>query len=374
MSTSTPLSTICIQTLFSGTINKIFLSIPLKIKTGSETVETNALLDSGAGGEFIDQNYPKTLNLPLKTLDKPIPAINVDGTLNKKGTIKHYVNLELEIFGQLQTIRLLITGLGKQKILLGFPWLQKNNPLIDWQNGTFQWLSIHIPQNFDFRKKVEALLAKLLPKPTVTDEEDQDEWMTRTVNTLGTDYRDAIICPLIEIKEQIMDEGAWINPETNSVWICSKATLATDLAIAENLKKDDLTDEQIVPPEYHEFLDIFNEKWASRFPDKRPWDHKINMKPDFEPKSFKNYNLTLAEQIELDNFLKENLEKGYIQKSKSPMASPFFFVKKKDGKLRPCQNYQFLNEWTIKNAYPLPLISEIMEKLKGAKYFTKLDV
>ena len=56
------------------------------------------------------------------------------------------------------------------------------------------------------------------------------------------------------------------------------------------------------------------------------------------------------------------------------MASPFFFVKKKDGKLQPCQDYQFLNEWTIKNAYPLPLISEIMDKLKGAKYFTKLDV
>ena len=56
------------------------------------------------------------------------------------------------------------------------------------------------------------------------------------------------------------------------------------------------------------------------------------------------------------------------------MASPFFFVTKKDGKLRPCQDYRYLNEWTIKNAYPLPLISEIMDKLKGAKYFTKLDV
>ena len=56
------------------------------------------------------------------------------------------------------------------------------------------------------------------------------------------------------------------------------------------------------------------------------------------------------------------------------MASPFFFVKKKDGKLRPCQDYWYLNDWTIKNAYPLPLISDIMDKLKGLKYFTKLDV
>ena len=56
------------------------------------------------------------------------------------------------------------------------------------------------------------------------------------------------------------------------------------------------------------------------------------------------------------------------------MVSPFFYVKKKDGKLWPCQDYHYLNEWMIKNAYPLPLISELMDKIQGAKYFTKLDV
>jgi hypothetical protein len=56
------------------------------------------------------------------------------------------------------------------------------------------------------------------------------------------------------------------------------------------------------------------------------------------------------------------------------MATPFFFVKKKDGKLRPCQDYRYLNEHTVKNAYPLPLISELLDKLKGARRFTKLDV
>ena len=56
------------------------------------------------------------------------------------------------------------------------------------------------------------------------------------------------------------------------------------------------------------------------------------------------------------------------------MASPFFFVDKKDGKLCPCQDYRYLNDWTVKNAYPLPLISDIMDKLVGAKYFTKFDM
>lgn len=70
----------------------------------------------------------------------------------------------------------------------------------------------------------------------------------------------------------------------------------------------------------------------------------------------------------------ENLEKGYIQKSKSSLASPFFFVTKKDGSLRPVQDYWALNEGTVKNAYSLLLISNIIDQLKGAIIFTKLDV
>ena len=98
------------------------------------------------------------------------------------------------------------------------------------------------------------------------------------------------------------------------------------------------------------------------------------MKDTFISKSSKTYNLTPQEQVELDKFLKEKLEKGYIRPSQSPMASPFFFVDKKDRKLWPCQDYWYLNKHTVKNAYPLPLISKLLDKLKGACFFTKLDV
>ena len=84
------------------------------------------------------------------------------------------------------------------------------------------------------------------------------------------------------------------------------------LAIEENVKKQELPVELQVPSEYHEFLDIFNDNRVNHFPDKWPWDHKIEMKEGFEPKSFKVYNLTPAEQTELDRFLKDNLGKGYI--------------------------------------------------------------
>ena len=70
----------------------------------------------------------------------------------------------------------------------------------------------------------------------------------------------------------------------------------------------------------------------------------------------------------------ENLRTGRIRPSKSPMASPFFFVKKKDGSLRPVQDYRKLNEMTIKNRYPLPLIQELIDKLKQLRYFSQMDV
>jgi hypothetical protein len=89
--------------------------------------------------------------------------------------------------------------------------------------------------------------------------------------------------------------------------------MAMELAIKENSGKTDKTDEQLVPAVYHKYLDIFSEEKAHHFPESRPWDHKIEMKEGFKPKLFKNYNLTPAEQIELDKFLKENLEKEYIQ-------------------------------------------------------------
>jgi hypothetical protein len=134
----------------------------------------------------------------------------------------------------------------------------------------------------------------------------------------------------ISLKEDKL--GVFIKLLETDVWI-HKTNIATELAIEENSKKQNKMDKQLVPAEYHEYLDIFNEEKAHHFPKSRPWDHKIEMKEGFEPKSFKNYNLTPAEQLKLDKFLKENLKKGYIRPSKSPMASPFFFVSKKDGKL-----------------------------------------
>jgi len=119
---------------------------------------------------------------------------------------------------------------------------------------------------------------------------------------------------------------------------------------------------------------VFSKESFDRLPDRKPWDHAIELKPGSEPYRSKIYPLSPNEQRKLDAFLEENLKSRRIRPSKSPMASPVFFVKKKDGSFRLVQDYRKLNEMTIKNSYPLPLISDIITKLSKAKYFTKLDV
>ena len=109
-------------------------------------------------------------------------------------------------------------------------------------------------------------------------------------------------------------------------------------------------------------------------PEHRKWDHTIELIPRAEPKSSKVYPLSPLEQAELDIFLEENLHTGRIRPSKSSMAAPVFFIKKKDGLLHIVYDYCALNTITIKTKYPLPRISELVSQLCRARYFTKLDV
>ena len=97
-----------------------------------------------------------------------------------------------------------------------------------------------------------------------------------------------------------------------NVWINAKENMAMELAIKENEKKAKLTNEELVLEDLYKFLDVFNKNKANQFPESNVWDHKIDMKEGFKPKSFKNYNLTPEEQKELDKILDKNLEKGYI--------------------------------------------------------------
>jgi len=119
---------------------------------------------------------------------------------------------------------------------------------------------------------------------------------------------------------------------------------------------------------------VFAKSSFDALPNHKPWDHVIELTPDTKPVNCKVYPLAPNEQKELDQFILENLQTGRIHPSKLPMTSPVFFIKKKYGSLCLIQDYHALNVMMVKNCYPLPLISDLINQLHSAKYFMKLDV
>lgn len=126
---------------------------------------------------------------------------------------------------------------------------------------------------------------------------------------------------------------------TQNTWIQVKTTLAQEMETKHKDDKPAKTMDELLPPQYQQYQKIFTKEASECFPTSKPYNHAINLKPDFIPQDCKVYPLTLGKQAKLDECLEENLPKNYIFSSKSPMASPFFFISKKDGSLHPCQDY-----------------------------------
>ncbi|QRW17432.1 Retrotransposable element Tf2 protein [Rhizoctonia solani] len=120
-----------------------------------------------------------------------------------------------------------------------------------------------------------------------------------------------------------------------------------------------------IPLPYQGFSKVFSEEESSKLPPHRPYNIAIELLPDAKPRHGPIYSLGPREDVELKETIEKQLKAGLICPSKSPMASPILFVKKKNGKLRIM---------TKKNVYPLPLLQNLIEKLQGAKIFSKFDL
>src|SRR5467141_3473802 len=349
----------------------IMVPIHLKMTDTMEEASTEAMVDTGATGDFVDQDFVNQAKLPTRKLSQPIPIYNVDGTLNEAGSIREVVDMIMTYDGHSERILLAITRLGKQSMILGMTWLNKHNPEIDFRAGTVK-MTRCLPhccvacrsERRDERKaekrdtqKVNACCTGPLPAFVEDADDEEDE-------TDGEPEGPAK--EPLEEGDRIWATGLLPKPE----YIRATATVSQRLAQAFEAN----TEPTDILPYLREFHSVFSKESFDDLPESRPWDHAVELQPDATPKGCKVYPLSAFEQKELDAFLKENLESGRIRPSKSPMASPVFFVKKKDGALRLVQDYRALNAMTVKNKYPLLLIPELIAKLRRAKYFTKLDV
>uniref|UniRef100_A0A8C5MTM1 ribonuclease H n=1 Tax=Leptobrachium leishanense TaxID=445787 RepID=A0A8C5MTM1_9ANUR len=156
---------------------------------------------------------------------------------------------------------------------------------------------------------------------------------------------------------------------------CLQHCLRPDVKTINSILDLHMEKKQVVlPPVYTEYQNVFNEKKkAESLPPHRVYDCPIDLLPGAAIPYGRIYPPSEPELKTLKEYIQENLQKGFIRSSTSPAGAGIFFVKKKDGGLRPCVDYRDLNTITIKNRYPLPLIPELMERLKTANIFTKLD-
>jgi len=147
-----------------------------------------------------------------------------------------------------------------------------------------------------------------------------------------------------------------------------KMMVSTTLAKEEERKTID------IPPEFCKYAKVFSDKEAQRLPKHQLWDHKIDLQPGLQVRKTSVYRLIPPEMTALKEYITDSLKRGTLQRSEAPDACSFFFIDKKDGKLHPVQDYRPLNAITRKNMAPIPLIPELIDKLLGARFFTKLDI
>ena len=263
------------------------MHIPVRITQEDRNIDTRGFIDCGAGGKFIDSKFAQNYQIKTTPLRYPIEAKNVDGTPNKHGTITHYVRLPITINQKTKTHQLFVCGLGKQTVILGFPWLQDENLIIDWKLGTLTWRT---------------------PDPIAISELELDPQIEVEIFYLQND----------ELEEEI--------GETTPIYI-ARTTLSRKLILPTyseypdefnefddfNDEIEEKTEEEIkakLPEAYHEFLDIFSKKNTDKFPASTKYDHAINVKDSFQPRRMKPYILSPDQEKEVKEFIKENLKLG----------------------------------------------------------------
>jgi len=180
--------------------------------------------------------------------------------------------------------------------------------------------------------------------------------------------------PLCGRRSQKREKVKRIVTEEEEKIVCWAIDDKEDWGREEEIEEDHRKIEEMVPKKFLKWRKVFGKVELERMLKRKIWDHAIDLKETFKPRKGRIYPLSKNKREEVQNFVEDQLRKGYIRPLKSPQTSPVFFVGKKDGSKRMVMNYRNLNDQTIKNNYPLPLITELINNMGSKKVFTKMDL
>ncbi|KAL8089701.1 hypothetical protein AgCh_039255 [Apium graveolens] len=274
------------------------------------------LIDSGATRSSVSQDFVSKLTCPVEYLNE---IMTVELANQERVSVNQVCgNCEVEISGSKFCVDLILYKLGEFNVILGMDWLSRHDAQIDYRNKK---VMVKTPDErivtFKGQKQVKKFLTMIQAKKLLRQ---------------GCEH----------FMAYVIDRS-------------QEPTKLEDIAVV------------------NEFPDVFPDELPG-LPLDREIEFAIDLAPGTEPVSKAPYRMTPVEMKELAKQLQDLLEKGVIRPSVSPWGAPILFVKKKDGSMRLCIDYRELNKLTIKNKYPLPRIDDLFDQLKGAKYFSKIDL
>ena len=259
------------------------------------------MIDSGATDNLLTPTLAQRLGLKVQKLQIPKPILTVDGSLHKQGKITDYVNLNLRLGQQTHCQKFYIATLGQDRVILGYPFLQRFNPDINWKDGTIKGA-----QNVQI-------------EPTSGE---------------------ATIIQILHLQEQARKQCRELTEGESLYCTIRRVSFAQQWAAAVDKKEDRMTVAQ-VPEEYQQHWRVFDEDCVKWFPPSQVENMKIKLMPNAPTKlDCKIYPLNQRELETLCKYLLEELEKGFIEDRNSAYTSPTFYILKKDkGKYRLVVDY-----------------------------------
>lgn len=397
------------------------VSCPTTLASVNNSAKVHTLIDSGASISVMDESFSVQAAIPTQNSTDTTPILSVEGRPIGRAKSTPMLSVELGNYKFNQAFKIIKSP--RNPLILGYDWLRENNPDIDWRKGTISSFrngkyshnqesiaacSASLKPSLKKEKHVSFTDLPIPPRPspppevldlpqhhwgdTIEDVEEDviDEELppvteptlvaSVTVSSDSPRRKPSIwtfLNPLAELPEWYARQDRLVKDITKT---CAKLFGDKPVCVVDldeprpTLPTQKKPDKPALPDQYKEFADVFEKAPSEKLPEHREFDCAIDLIPGTTPPFGPLYNLSENELKALKAELDEQLRKGWIRPSKSAAASPVLFVTKKDGTLRLCVDYRKINEITVKDRYPLPLITGVIQHLGKAKYFTKIDL
>ncbi|SPC65292.1 related to pol protein [Ustilago sp. UG-2017b] len=312
------------------------------------------LADTGAGLSIVSDSFISKYQIPTK----PTKTRSIHGVTGHQLSINSSATIRVAIgTHNLGVVEVSVADTADYDLILGFTELRKLKPTIRWDTGQLEFKTQE--QDRPPKRPPEAARA--------------GDLSMRRSTLHGNEFVSAE-----HILQAALEDGPigfmLLEEPPSSLLAFGFVPTGADKGVEMEVEVDEEVTAADIPKPYQHLRDVFDEVEADKLPHHTEHDLHLELIEGGQPPQGPLYLKGPREMSELRKYLEEKLEKGFIRPSKSPARSPVLFVPKKDGGLRLCVDYRGLNEITVKNRAPLPLIEEQLFLLRKARIYTKLDL